>query len=470
MCGFVAGNIFKNGEQFLESLSLLDHRGTDYKDHIFDANSGWWLGHNRLSIQGLTEESNQPITRKEHTMVYNGELWASNGHTESDTEYLIDLYESEETDCIKDLDGMFAFAIHNEYKKQLVFARDFMGRIPLYFFKRGKELVVASELKAIAKPLKLNANDIVLADPGHYYVFDFETGDLKKTKFYDFPTLSQIEDMEEDEVTTGIRELLTEGVDNELISDVPVCTILSGGGDSTIITYLLKQRIPDLEAFVVSMEDTGQKDDLYYARLAAKEIGVPLHEVIISQEWVENNLDLAIYAIEDYNWTQVSPAVAQLALAKAIHEKGYKVVFGGEGSDELFASYGHVFAWNYENVPYCKEREKLILNLHKNNLIRTNKAMMFGGTVELRTPFLHRDLVEFCMKIPPVYKMDSQRNWKPMLRKAFKGDISDELLYRPKKTFQDGCHTIYLKNHKERIRESYQSHYGDQDPLATFFV
>ena len=200
MCGFVAGNIFKNGEQFLESLSLLDHRGTDYKDHIFDANSGWWLGHNRLSIQGLTEESNQPITRKEHTMVYNGELWASNGHTESDTEYLIDLYESEETDCIKDLDGMFAFAIHNEYKKQLVFARDFMGRIPLYFFKRGKELVVASELKAIAKPLKLNANDIVLADPGHYYVFDFETGDLKKTKFYDFPTLSQIEDMEEDEV------------------------------------------------------------------------------------------------------------------------------------------------------------------------------------------------------------------------------------------------------------------------------
>ena len=64
MCGFVAGNIFKNGEQFLESLSLLDHRGTDYKDHIFDANSGWWLGHNRLSIQGLTEESNQPITRK----------------------------------------------------------------------------------------------------------------------------------------------------------------------------------------------------------------------------------------------------------------------------------------------------------------------------------------------------------------------------------------------------------------------
>ena len=105
-----------------------------------------------------------------------------------------------------------------------------------------------------------------------------------------------------------------------------------------------------------------------------------------------------------------------------------------------------------------------------NKLLRDADWTSMAHSVELRTPFLHRDLVEFCMKIPPVYKMDSQRNWKPMLRKAFKGDISDELLYRPKKTFQDGCHTIYLKNHKERIRESYQSHYGDQEQLATFFL
>jgi hypothetical protein len=74
------------------------------------------------------------------------------------------------------------------------------------------------------------------------------------------------------------------------------------------------------------------------------------------------------------------------------------------------------------------------------------------------------------MKIPPVYKMDSKKHWKPMLRKAFRGDISDELLYRPKKTFQDGCHTIYLKNHKARIKEFYQAHYGEFSPLDSFFV
>ena len=107
--------------------------------------------------------------------------------------------------------------------------------------------------------------------------------------------------MKEEEVIDGIRDLLTEGVHNELISDVPVCTILSGGVDSTIVTYLLKQQIPDLQAFVVSVGDTGKKDDLYYARMASKEIGVPLHEVIIDEEWVEQNMSEAVYAVEDYN-------------------------------------------------------------------------------------------------------------------------------------------------------------------------
>ena len=243
--------------------------------------------------------------------------------------------------------------------------------------------------------------------------------------------------MSEQEAINGIKELLNEGIDNELISDVPVCTILSGGVDSTIVTHLLSKRIPNLQAFVVSMGDTGKKDDLYYARMASKEIGIPLHEVIIDKDWIDNNISEAIYAIEDYKWTQVSPAVAQLALSKKIHDEGFKVVFGGEGSDELFASYGDVFAWHYKDEDYIKKRHKLIVDLHKNNLIRTNKAMMYGGTVELRTPFLHRDLVEFCLTIPPKYKKDGNM-WKPLLRKAFKGELSDELLFRPKKLFKRG--------------------------------
>ena len=93
--------------------------------------------------------------------------------------------------------------------------------------------------------------------------------------------------------------------------------------------------------------------------------------------------------------------------------------------------------------------------------------MMFGGTVELRTPFLDKSFVEFCMKIPPKYKKDGNM-WKPMLRKAFKGELSDELLFRPKKTFQEGCHTKFLKNYKDRLKEYYDIHFEQSYSLEKF--
>jgi len=473
MCGFVIGNIFKDDKQFKTALNLINHRGMDSQQWVVNSNT--YIGHNRLSIQGLNEESNQPMTIDSFTLVYNGELWKSMDKyksqfdlkTGSDTELLLNLYVSEEEGCIKNLDGMFGFAILDEDDKSIVFARDFMGRIPLYYYMIDKRIVIASELKSITHSLGINASEVEIVEPGFYYNFDYETGHLHKTQFYTFPDVNVIEDMTEDVITSNIKTLLSSAVDNELISDVPVCTILSGGVDSTIITYLLSKRVPNLQAFVVSMGDTQTKDDLYYARVAAKEIGIPLHEVIIDEEFVIENLSQTVYAVEDYKWTQVSPAVAQLALAKKIHDEGFKVVFGGEGSDELFASYGDVFAWHYKDEDYITKRYKLITNLHKNNLIRTNKAMMFGGTVELRTPFLDKSFVEFCMKIPPKYKKDGNM-WKPMLRKAFKGELSDELLFRPKKTFQEGCHTKFLKNHKDNLKEYYDIHFEQSYSLEKF--
>ena len=475
MCGFVIGNIFKDDEQFKTALNLINHRGIDSQQWIVNSNT--YIGHNRLSIQGLNEESNQPMTIDSFTLVYNGELWKSMDKyksqfdlkTGSDTELLLKLYISEEEGCIKNLDGMFGFAILNEDDKSIVFARDFMGRIPLYYYMIDKKIVIASELKSITHSLGINASEVETVEPGCYYNFNYETGHLQKIQFYNFPDVNVIDDMTEDVITSNIKTLLSSAVDNELVSDVPVCTILSGGVDSTIITYLLSKRVSNLQAFVVSMGDTQTKDDLYYARMAAKEIGIPLHEVIIDEEFVIENLSQAVYAVEDYKWTQVSPAVAQLALAKKIHDEGFKVVFGGEGSDELFASYGDVFAWHYKDEDYITKRYKLITNLHKNNLIRTNKAMMFGGTVELRTPFLDKSFVEFCMKIPPKYKKDGNM-WKPMLRKAFKGELSDELLFRPKKTFQEGCHTKFLKNHKDKIKDYYMSHYELKNSLEEFMT
>jgi asparagine synthase (glutamine-hydrolysing) len=97
--------------------------------------------------------------------------------------------------------------------------------------------------------------------------------------------------------------------------------------------------------------------------------------------------------------------------------------------------------------------------IHKNNLVRTNKAMMYGGKVELRTPFLNKDLIDFGLRIPTRYRdeKDGKGNiMKYVLREAFRGEIPDELLWRPKKTFQIGCHTDYLKNEKEKIENYFE--------------
>ena len=179
MCGFVIGNIFADEYDFIRSLRLIDHRGKDWKGVNHSVKTNTWIGHNRLSIQGLNKESNQPMIKSHYTMVYNGELWRSMDSYKSkfelksgsDTELLLSMFNSEQEDCIKSLDGMFGFAVLDEDKNQLTFARDFMGRIPLYYYKVGKKIVVASELKSITDTLSVNASDISLVEPGCYNIY-----------------------------------------------------------------------------------------------------------------------------------------------------------------------------------------------------------------------------------------------------------------------------------------------------------
>jgi asparagine synthase (glutamine-hydrolysing) len=207
--------------------------------------------------------------------------------------------------------------------------------------------------------------------------------------------------------------------------------------------------------------------------MAAKEFGIKLHEVNVDRKDIERVLEESIWASETHKWTQVSPAVAQLFLSWEIRDKGFKVVFGGEGADEIFASYGDVkrFCWN-QPIHWHQKRINLLNGLHKSNLVRTNKSMMYGGKVELRTPFLNKEVIDFGLTIPTKYrdenhslrtktevfdtKIDDGNVMKYILRKAFEGEISEELLWRPKKTFQVGCHTDYLKNEQNKIDDMFE--------------
>ena len=478
MCGIAGGNLFTT-DTIKESLDDTKHRGYDAQLVYEDGDTN--LGHNRLSIQDLSENANQPFTDStgRYTIVYNGELWKSmlkyrnelekkyNFITEnSDTELLLYMFIEYGVEVFQILDGMFSFAIYDKEEQKIWMGRDWIGRLPFYYFHRKGKLAFSSERKGLTKSLDVRNKHIKVVLPSHYYCFDIKNKMLDKDKYYSVP--NRIVEEPKDEIVKNIREKIELAVDNELISDVPVCTILSGGIDSVIITYLLSKKVDNLEAFVVSNGiNDKKKDDLYYARKAAEFMKIPLNEVIIDDDFIMSNLKDTIYAVEDYKWVQVSPAVAQLPMSKAIHEKGYKVVFGGEGSDEIFGSYGHIFAWKWKDNDYHEARIDLIEKLHEKNLVRTNKAMMYGGTVELRTPFLDKNFVEYGLGIPPQYKK-IDNHWKPLLREAFVGEIPDDILWRPKKTFQVGCHTDFLQNHKE-LMSGYFDELFDKEKESIFW-
>jgi asparagine synthase (glutamine-hydrolysing) len=416
---------------------------------------------------------------------------------------------------MNELEGMFSFAFYDKQSDYLILGRDFMGRLPLYYYYNGQDIIFSSEIKGITQSIsdikyynldkgsKFNSTYkdkeiIKIVEPGTFITYN-SVGALKEYKWFDFKPTFDINnpnayyprtnedfqkydsvDLGEEYYTTEFKKLLWEAVEDELVSDVPICTILSGGIDSTIITYILSKINPNIEAFVVNVWPKNKskkevKDDLYYARLAAQEFGIKLHEINVDRDDIESILPESIWASETHKWTQVSPAVAQLFLAWKIRKKGYKVVFGGEGADEIFASYGDVkrFCWHLP-MQYHQKRVNLLNSLHKTNLIRTNKAMMYGGEVELRTPFLNKKLIDFGLKLPTKYRDEAGGNgqiMKYILRKAFDDDIQNkELLWRPKKTFQVGCHTDFLKQTawKEKIEDEFEKLFVEKNVPTSF--
>ena len=534
MCGILGGNLIKTNHDMKNGLVSMMHRGTD-GNTIFSFKNNMKLSHNRLSIQDLSETANQPMVSDDgnYYLAFNGELWKStfdkfdkelrskynfktnNSDSELLLYFLIDNYENLKSK-MNELEGMFSFAFYDKEKDYLILGRDFMGRLPFYYYHNGQEIVFSSEVKGITesvkeiayynidkgsswKPSEYKDKELIkIVEPGTFITYN-SVGALKEYRWFDFkpkpfdvnhPTgyypktneelkVFEGEDKGIDYYSSEFKRLLEEAVEDEMIADVPICTILSGGIDSTIISYILSKKLKKqgkkLTAFVVNVNKnrkSNTKDDLHYARLASKLFDIDLIEINYDELDVERKLIHSIWASETHKWTQVSPAVIQLGLAWRIRKEGFKVVFGGEGADEIFASYGDVkrFCWP-EPIWYHQKRVNLLNSLHKTNLIRTNKAMMYGGEVELRTPFINKRVIDFGLRIPTKYRDDKEgkgQKMKFVLRKAFEkeiGSLNEELLWRPKKTFQVGAHSDFLKKQvwKEKIESIFEKLFIDKN-------
>ena len=482
MCGIIGGNWFTSKKQTNTHLQKIIHRGRDASavekiDSVF-------IGHNRLSIQDLSDNANQPMWNSDKTicLVYNGELWDSSYtkelkekitipfRTKSDTEIILNGYEQFGVDVFKELDGMFSFAIVDTKLNKVFVVRDYVGELPLWYaIDNDGKLVFSSEKKGLPTA-ELFEKQVKAIYPGTYLQYDYKTLEHQSITYYKLP--NEIINDDRDTIVKNIRTMLEDAVKVKMVSDVPICTILSGGIDSVITTYILSRIKPDIEAFVVSMGDGDTKnDDIKYARIAAKEFGVKLHEIILTEKDVEDAIEETLYVIEQSRWQNVGSAIAQIALSKKINELGFKVVFSGDLSDEIWGSYGHIQAFHYKPEDYDKARRKLVEDVHKTNFLTTNQSIMWGGTVEVRTPYSWRPFVEYTLNIPPLYQKEGG-HMKPLLRAAFKGEISDELLYRPKVYFAKGCRTGDMMEARKNILKSQLNSlylYKDQITQNKFF-
>ena len=464
MCGIIGGNWFTSKGQTNTQLQKIIHRGRDASK--VEKIGNFFVGHNRLSIQDLSDTANQPMWNGDKTIciVYNGELWDSQYtkdlreritipfRTKSDTEIILNGYEQFGVDVFKELDGMFSFAIVDTKLNKVFVVRDYVGELPLWYgIDNDGKLVFCSEKKGL--PLTdLYEKQVKAIYPGTYLEYNYKTLEHSTQTYYTLP--NEIINDDRDVIVSKIRTMLEEAVRVKMVSDVPICTILSGGIDSVITTYILSRIKPDIEAFVVSMGDGDTKnDDIKYARIAAKEFGVKLHEIILTEKDVEDAIEETLYVIEQSRWQNVGSAIAQIALSKKINELGFKVVFSGDLSDEIWGSYGHIQAFHWRPEDYDKARRKLVEDVHKTNFLTTNQSIMWGGTVEVRTPYSWRPFVEYTLNIPPLYQKEGG-HMKPLLRAAFKGEISDELLYRPKVYFAKGCRTGDMMEAKKDILKS----------------
>lgn len=376
------------------------------------------------------------------------------------------------TGCIKsfaNVDGVVGFMHYDVKSGELLAVGDYLGRVPLYYYRKknlfGNKVLIASELKCFfGLPLK----DVKLLGMGEYIT-------MRDGMFYvgSYSTISRelmADDGTDESVLSSIRNLLTLAVAKIVNNTNGLCVFLSGGVDSTVCAALAKKFKPDITAYTFSVGDKG-KADLYYARRAAAELGIPLTEVIVTREQVLADLNEIIYFNEDSNWTQITSAVGQYYLAKAAAKDGFLTALCGDLSDEIFASYPQIERWSWRDEQYVDARTKLI-NKAWINPNRSVKVMGNAGGIAYVDPFSDREFLEFASNVPPKFKdgrLNGKRVNKWLLRSAFADVIPTEIATRAK-----GCQgTVSFVDEifnspdgKQLIKDIYTSMFNNNGYIA----
>lgn len=557
MCG-IAGAINFNhcgyGDRILSNMKAsLKRRGPD-QDGIYKTNNAT-LVHTRLSVVDI-ENGIQPMSfisdKNKYTIVYNGELYNTEdirkelllknykfkGH--SDTEVLLLSYVEWGEKCVEKFNGIFAFAIWEEKEQKLFFARDRIGVKPLFYSLINNELVFGSEIKAllchplIRPEISMNSiSDLILLGPGRtpgYGVFNnineiepaecgfFSKEGFKKYKYWELKDKEFNDTFEETVEKT--RELVSDSITRQLVSDVPVCTFLSGGLDSSIISSIansyFKERGETLYTFSVDYVDNDKyfksskfqpNADDEYINIMTEYLGSKHEKFIIDTPQL---VDALFKAVEARDLPGMADVDSSLVLfCKKVKEHS-TVALSGECADEIFGGYPWYqdenirneqnFPWSksidyrtsflndwimnkinpeeYVNERYnktvsgtdkisslsplesrMKEMMKLNLNWFMQTLLdRKDRMSMYNG-LEVRVPFCDYRIAEYLYTVPWEYKNYLGRE-KGLLRKAMEGILPEEIAWRKKSPYPKTHNPAYLKAVSDILHDIINSPYA----------
>ena len=477
-------------------------------------------------------------------IVYNGQLYNSEElkselkeygfkfETRSDTEVLLKSFVHWKYDVVNHLNGIFAFAIWNYNEKELFFARDHFGVKPFYYCLLNDTLVFSSEVKALFEfpgikpkidkegicelfglgPAHTSGNgifkDIYELKPAHFGIFNEQGLTLKR--YWSLKSLPHTDSF--GTTCEKVKFLLEDSIKRQLVSDVPICTFLSGGLDSSIITlyaanYCKEKGLPILNTYSVDYVDNDKNfiktdfqpnSDNYYIDLMIKKLGTIHHNIILDTPELSNSLEDAMIA-RDY--PGMADVDSSLLLFCQKVKKDATVTLTGECSDEIFGGYpwffrddaltSNTFPWSlaicerqtllnskisekvnlkdYINYRYqeslnevqildedskeTKEKRKishLTLNWFMQTLLdRSDRMAMYNG-FEIRVPFCDYRLAQYVWNIPWEIKALNGRE-KGLLRYIMKDLLPEEIVNRKKSPYPKTWNPSYLKKVKEML-------------------
>ena len=548
ICGYMQKEKITENNTILSMKESILKRGNS--DNNIYINENIALGHARLSIIDI-KNGRQPMERTinntKYTIVYNGELYNTNvlrnilisrGYefqTESDTEVLLLLYVEFKEKMLKFINGIFAFAIYDSSNNSLFLAKDRLGIKPLFYSIFEDKFIFSSEIKGILaskyiKPVVTKENLIELLSlgpahsPGKTYFKDiyelkaghyalYKDGSLDIIKYWDLMEKKMIDS--DDEIIDNVKYLVTDSTKRQLVSDVGVASMLSGGLDSSIITKIATDNIYNLHTYSINYENNDedfvansyqQTKDSDFVKVMTKYLNTTHKNIIVSDKDLFDNLYESVIARDMPGMADVDSSM--YVFCREIVKSNEKVILSGECSDEIFGGYPWFYKEhlkNTEGFPWAlsenlreslikpdilengqiteyikdvkhntlktishisqdpfenefKEINYLTIKFFMNTLIERTDRMSMSNSLEVRVPYADHRIFEYVYNVDAKLKLGLRNNnsticEKYILKQAFKNDIPTDITNRKKSPFPKTYSKKYLQMLEEKLIE-----------------